>query len=76
MERGAGLESRDEASHDRHAKGGAAVGEVGVGNNMTVDLELPQGHSIVSAGGEEQHIPVVISHPEVVLELQLQLELE
>lgn len=64
MERGAGLESGNEASHDRHTKGGTAVGEVGVRDNMAVDLELLQGHSIVSAGGEEQHVPVVVSHPE------------
>lgn len=65
VERGAGLESWDEASHDWHSKGGTAVGEVGIGDNMAVDLELPKGHPVVSAGWEEQHVPVVVSHPEV-----------
>lgn len=65
MERGPRLEARDEASHDRHTKGGTAVREVGVGDNMAVDLELPQGHSIVATGGKEEHVPVVVSHPEM-----------
>lgn len=71
VERGARLESGNEASHDRHTKGGTAVGEVGVRDNMAVDLEFLQGHSIVSAGGEEQHVPIVVSHPEVEPEVEL-----
>lgn len=67
MERGPRLETRDEAGHDRDTKGGTAVGEVGVGDNMAVDLELSQGHSIVSTGGKEEHVPVVVPHPEVEL---------
>lgn len=65
VERGAGLEPRDEASHDWHAIGGTALGEVGIGDNMTVDFELPKGHPVVSAGWEEEHVPVVVSHLEV-----------
>lgn len=67
MERGTGLEPRNEASHDGHTKGGMAVREVGVGDNMAVDLELPQRYSIISSGREKQHVPVIIPHPEVVV---------
>lgn len=49
VERGAGLQSGNEASHDRHTEGSTAVREVGVRNNMAVDLELLQRHSIISA---------------------------
>jgi hypothetical protein len=43
---------------------------------MAVDLELLQGHSIVPAGREEQHVPVVVSHPEVEPEQKLGDKLE
>lgn len=64
VEEGARLEGRSEASHRRQAKrtSAAAVGDFGVRDDMAAHLEFLQGHSGVTARGEEKHVPVVVAH--------------
>lgn len=64
MEEGTRLEGRNEASHRRQAKrtSAAAVGDFGVRDDMAAYLEFLQGHSGVTARGEEKHVPIVVAH--------------
>lgn len=52
MEWGAGLEARNETSHDGQAESATIMGEFAVGDNMTADLEFFQGDSSISTRWE------------------------
>ncbi len=62
MEGRASLQAGDEAGHDGHTAGPMVVGELAVGDNLAHDLELFQGHFGFAARGEEENVPVFVTH--------------
>lgn len=58
------VERGDEAGHGWYSKCAPVVGELVVWDDMTADLELLQRDTSIAVlpGGEEQNVPVVVTH--------------
>lgn len=57
-----GINGRDEASHRWHAKCAPILDELGVRNDMAVDLEFLQRHTSITARRKEEDVPIVVTH--------------
>lgn len=61
---GARVERGHEAGHGWHAKGASGVAKLCIWNHMTVNLELLERDTSIAdfACGEQQNVPVVVTH--------------